>query len=61
MNRRTSIAVDVLFVLACIFAALSVVSNFLFGIETSIHGAVWACFCLLMAVLLCVYPRGGAK
>lgn len=60
MNRKISIAVDVLFVIACV-EFLGSIAFCMLGNETwQLYTATLACFCLLLAVLLCVYPRGRA-
>lgn len=58
MNRMTGIAVDVLFVLSVMSAVLSFASWFAGNESVQLYSAVWACFCMLAAVLLCVYPKG---
>lgn len=58
MNKRTSIAVDVLWVLSIINALISFASCFAGNEHAQLYSAVWACFCVLQAVLLCVYPKG---
>jgi hypothetical protein len=61
MNRRTSISVDVLFMFATANAIISFASWFTGNGHAQLYSAIWGCFCLLMAVLLCVYPRGGGR
>jgi hypothetical protein len=59
MNKIIDAAIDVLFIMALALAIASVVYRFAAGFEPSVHCLVAACFCLLMGVLLCVYPKGG--
>lgn len=55
MNRRTSISIDILWVVAIMSAIASFAAWFAGDGLTQVYSAVWACFCLLMAILLCVY------
>jgi len=61
MNRFAGIAVDVLFVIACINVAVSIAFSFIGDDAGRIYCAVAACFCLLLAILLCVYPKGAGR
>ena len=61
MNRRTSAAADVMFVAACINVVVSVGAWIVQGESVmATYAMSGACLCLLMAVLMCVYPRGRA-
>ena len=61
MNRWTSIAVDILWVLSLECAVVSFASWFAGNDHLQLYSAVLACFCVLQAVLLCVYKTGVGK
>jgi len=59
MSKRTSTAVDVLFVISVISVVMSLVAFAAGNQHWQLYSAEAACFALLLAVLLCVYPGGG--
>lgn len=58
MNKRASVITDLLFVVAIAFAVASAIMCAVTDGQWQSYFLEWACFCLVMAVLACVYPSG---
>ena len=59
MSKRTSTIIDILWLLSIASAVMSFASWLSGNEHAQLYSAIWACFCVQQAVLLCVYPRKG--
>ena len=61
MRKWTGTAIDVLFVISLLNVAFMVAAWAMGNDHSQLFCAICACFSLLLAVFLCVYPKGSGR